>query len=137
MIIANERLLEEFRTPGKCEWCGRACRVREPHHWRAKGFGGGFRLDVRINLIGLGSTLAFECQCHRMVEDGNIERFAMLAVIAARERVLQADIEAVLWLLARLPKAATTARVEAELVRLNDSERALATRTLAEALQWG
>jgi hypothetical protein len=48
--------------------------------------GGGGRLDIRINLLAL-------CwQCHNEVHAGHIQRCDLLAIVAARENCLQADI---------------------------------------------
>jgi hypothetical protein len=39
--------------------------MREPHHVFAKGMGGGGRLDIRWNLVALGSSVLLDCRCHR------------------------------------------------------------------------
>ena len=40
MLIIDEALLDEFRTPGPCEWYGKPCQAREPHHLFARSLGG-------------------------------------------------------------------------------------------------
>lgn len=103
MRFQKEATLDLFRTPGNCEWCGKLCRRREPHHLWAKGMGGGSRLDLRINLVALGSSRDFGCDCHTQTHAGRITRADLLAVVARRERCLQDEIEAVVWLLQRTP----------------------------------
>lgn len=91
--IKNEALLDEFRGPGPCEYCGKMCRVREPHHLCSKGSGGWSRFDVRINLIALGSTPNFECQCHNKAQAFLIPKEHILAIVATREKTTIAAIE--------------------------------------------
>ncbi len=98
MRIVDETVLDEFRGPGKCEWCGFRCYALHPHHLWARGMGGGGRLDVRINLIGLCWV------CHSDVHHGDISRQDLLAVVAAREGKLQSEIEEEIWRLRRTPK---------------------------------
>lgn len=88
MIIRDEYLLEKCRNKPVCEWCGQRRSIRlDPHHIFSKGMGGATRLDIKINLISL-------CRpCHTDVHQGHISRCDLLAVVAAREGLLQADIE--------------------------------------------
>lgn len=136
MKIVNEILLAEFRTAGRCEWCGAWCRVREPSHLWGRGFGGGTRLDVRINLMGKGSTANFECGCHNAYHAGKIGRNELLSVVAAREQCVPDDIEVVIWLLKRLPKDPTPAKLEAEFDEMTSAQIELAIEALAEHLDW-
>lgn len=100
MRIVDEKLLDRFRTAGKCEWCGQWFGCREPHHVFARGMGSGSRLDIRINLAALCLW------CHRSHHDGNRPlRCDLLAVVAKREGLLQADVEAEIRRLIRAPKA--------------------------------
>lgn len=134
MRIHNEELLDCFRTPGKCEYCGKRCSRREPHHLFCKGIGGGSTLDISINLIALGASVPFPlCLCHHDYHAGHISRFDMLAVVAAREKALQDDIESVVWMLKRLPKKPRQWQLESEMEGLNLATRALAWRMLCEA----
>ena len=88
MKIIDEVLLDEFRTAPRCEWCGRATPGGcEPHHDFARGRGGGFRLDIRINL------LALDRWCHNRAHAGKISRKQLLAVIAVREHRPAEEIE--------------------------------------------
>lgn len=92
---------------------------------------------MRINLLALGSTLAFECACHRKthdspVIDGKPCHATMLLLVATRENVLQPHIEEVIWMLRRLPKRPTEKDVLAELDAMQPGARALARLTLAE-----
>lgn len=131
--IVSEATLDLFRTAGNCSWCGRYCQKREPHHLWPRGHGGGFRLDVRINLIALGSGSLFYCSCHGMVHSGEIARHDLLVLVANREDTRQQDIEAVIPWLQRLPKDATHGQIEAGLAELTGPELALARRVLIEA----
>ena len=97
MTIVDENLLDEFRTPGPCEWCGKACERREPHHIFARGLGGGSRLDIRCNLIALGSGIHWECACHQAAHAGRISRLQLLLVVGQRECYLASDIEEEVW----------------------------------------
>lgn len=133
MKILNEKLLEEFRAPGRCEWCGKRCRVREPHHIYARGMGGAGRLDVRINLVALGSTLAFECTCHTDHHAGERPlRDELLAVASAREGVLQRDAEAVIHYLVRLSRKDNDADRMRKAEGMNLAQRLLASVILKE-----
>jgi hypothetical protein len=85
MIIIDEDLLDEFRGPGPCEWCGKSCLRREPHHIFARALGGGGRLDIRCNLVGLGSSIFWECACHQAAHAGLISRLELLQVAGQRE----------------------------------------------------
>ena len=90
MRIIDETVLDQFRFAPKCEWCGRAPRrgvSLEPHHIHGRGFGGGSRLDVRINLAALCR------ECHQSHHDGHRPlRCDLQAVVAAREGRMQDDI---------------------------------------------
>ena len=106
MRIIDEPLLDQFRGPGRCEHCGKLVRKRDPHHWAARGIGGGGRLDVRCNLVALCSTFAGGGNCHRLAHDGKIKRDVLLGIIAARERTTPEAVEAEIWRLRRTPKGA-------------------------------
>ena len=77
--------------------------------------GGGARLDIPINLVSLGSTQQWQCDCHRAIHDGNILRIDLLAVVAVRENVNQDDIRAVINLLRRLDDDAPAWEIERQL----------------------
>lgn len=136
MRIVNEPLLASLRTPGRCEWCKRPCRAREVAHIRAKGLGSGGRYDVRINLVSLGIGLwsgEAACHCHSEHHAGHEPtRIDLLAVVAAREDVMQDEIEAVMDLLARLPKRPRQAQIDAGLEELTGSAQRLWHRTWRE-----
>lgn len=99
--IINEYLLDEFRTPGKCEYCGKWCKVREPHHLCSKGSGGWSRFDVRYLLISLGSTPHFECQCHTRAQAFLIPQDHIFTIVANREGVsvdfIKSEINRLRW----------------------------------------
>lgn len=105
MIIKNESLLKEFRGPGSCDYCGRYCQSREAAHIFARGMGGGGRLDIRCNLMALGS--AFDCGCHNNHHNGHEPtRDDLLAMVAKREKCLQEDVKRAITFFQRLPKEA-------------------------------
>lgn len=103
MKIINKELLNEFRRPGRCEYCGRVCKkLRDPHHLWGRGLGGGERLDVRINLMSLG--FAFDCNCHGKFHNGQIKKEDLVAIVAKREGTTPEAIEEEIWRLRREPK---------------------------------
>lgn len=109
MRIYDDDLLAEFRSVRECEWCHRptpgGC---EPHHLWAKGMGGGGQLDIRVNLCSLCIL------CHRAQHDGNRPMHCdILAVVAAREKCYQSDIEKAIYELRRLSKWASPEEVAA------------------------
>ena len=104
MRIVNEKTLDLFRGPGKCEWCGRLVRRREPHHIFGRGYGGAERVDVKINLIALCAVYAGGANCHHELHQGRILRADLLAKVAAREGMLQAEVEAEVRRLRNAPK---------------------------------
>ncbi len=95
MIEINNALLREFRAGNRCEWCGRTVAELDPHHyWQKRGVGGGSRLDIRINLIGLcrGFVCGRFVSCHDDAEAGIISREDLLDKVAAREGTTPAAI---------------------------------------------
>jgi hypothetical protein len=99
MKIIDEDLLNDFRTAPCCEWCKKKNRGGlQPHHIFSRGMGGSSRLDVAINLTALCAI------CHRMVHDGHIARFDLLAIVAVREGMMQDKIEEEIYRLQRLKK---------------------------------
>lgn len=90
--IKDDAVLAEFRKAGPCEWCGLKCSRRDPHHIFARGMGGGRRLDLRTNLVGL-------CRpCHDRAHDGEIGKEALVVIVAKREQMKPSDIvDAITW----------------------------------------
>lgn len=97
----SEKTLDLFRGPGRCEKCHKQCKEREPHHLHARGYGGGHRLDIKINLISLGTWP--ECSCHLEYHCGAIGLFEMTEIVAMRERQTVDDIDAVICCVQALP----------------------------------
>lgn len=129
MKIVNERLLDEFRTPGNCEWCGKKCRRREPSHLRGKGQGA-YRLDIRINLNALGSTIDKQCDCHIRHHAGNEPTYYdLLTIIAQREGVLQDDIEEAVEFLRNISRK-DLATVQSRIAQLSAGAQKLAKEAL-------
>src|SRR5882762_2461717 len=95
MIVKDESVLDRFRGPGPCEFCGRWSRQREPHHWKPKGHAGGSRLDCDFNLIALGGS--WDCACHYKAENGHISRAAVLEKIAIRLSKTPEEVQQKIW----------------------------------------
>src|SRR5256885_4854704 len=103
-VPPNEDLLAYFRSRPVCEWC--LCpplpgTKLDPHHAGVcRGLGGGSRLDVALNLMGVHRL------CHQEIETmGERGRLQCLALIAAREGLEGPDdVMAALWRLLRKPK---------------------------------
>jgi hypothetical protein len=97
--VVDPKLLDTFRGAGACSWCNRWCRYRHAAHVFARGMGGGGRLDVALNLVSLCP------ECHLEHHDGRRPlRCDLLAVVAAREGMLQGEVEAQLHRLRRQAK---------------------------------
>lgn len=97
MKVVDEELLDKFRRPGPCEWCGER-GPREPHHVFSKGMGGHQRFDLRINLISLCR------ECHQRFHDGGLRRDDFLHAVAQREGTTVREIEDEIYRLRREQK---------------------------------
>ena len=134
MKIKNARLLQEFRTAGRCEICQAHVAKREPHHlWRRTP-----EITIRINLIALGGVLKLPdggevvlCPCHRSIHAGLISASRVLEVVAKREGCRPEDIEEVMAWMRRLVKP-TDLQVERALGELSDGAKPLAMKQLME-----
>jgi hypothetical protein len=74
MNVVDEKVLDRFRGPGKCEWCGHLRKRLDAAHIFTRGAG---RLDLPINLVGL-------CHwCHVCHHNGATPTRAQLLVVAA------------------------------------------------------
>jgi len=113
MIIKDEAMLKRFRGIGRCQLCNFPCAAREPHHLIRRGFGGGTRFDVAINLISLG--VAFQCRCHRLISDEEIDREDVLTAVAMREETTLEAIEEAMRFIRGLPKHPMRADFRGEL----------------------
>lgn len=87
MKIVNNKLLAEYRGVQRCWWCG-LTKLCQAHHLVTKGMGGSRRADVRLNLAAL-------ClDCHTAHHAGQRPLTVdLIAVVAARNGVQQADVE--------------------------------------------
>jgi len=96
----DEAMRARFRGVGRCPWCGQWAYL-QCAHVLARGMGGGRVLDVPINLVPL---------CARCHVDSHAGRRPLacdlLAVVGAREGLLQHEIERRVRYLARAPKEA-------------------------------
>lgn len=78
-----EAVLSKYRGSGNCEVCGKYCRNRAPHHVITKGAGGH---NVDVNLVALGLSPIFDCQCHVKIHDtGRPSRMDLIDLVAQRE----------------------------------------------------
>lgn len=118
MRILNPDLLADFRGPA-CEWC-KLSRPTDAAHLFSRGAG---HLDIRANLIGLCR------ECHCGSHSGTPTKADLMAIVAAREKCLQADIQDVVWFLRRMPRWADRDYVKAQAVRqLKSTARVLLWR---------
>jgi hypothetical protein len=128
MKIPNCPLRREFALPGYCELCGRFCRKREGHHlWRCTP-----ELTIRINLISLGSSRLYGCQCHREIHDGNLPASRVLLVVANREKCRVGEIIEVMHWMRRWVKP-TEGQLARALEELSPPARLIAMKELDEA----
>lgn len=139
MYIENPSLLKEFRTPGKCELCGKWFKAREAHHLRAKGMGGNGELTVRINLVCVGSSIRNNsgrnfpaCKCHRLAQCGKIPADVVLAIVAERETCKPEEITEVMDWMQRTVKP-TAFQLLVALEDLSPGAKLLAERELTDA----
>lgn len=127
MKIVNDDLMMEFRLAKRCGWCAQPRPGGfDPHHLHARGFGGGSRLDVRINLLPLCR------ECHQNVHTGVITLNDLLAIVAQREGTFQDVILSVIHFLRRVPNGATASAVGRALLDLEPVTRTMAMQILAE-----
>ncbi len=101
MRIINEKLLERMRRSPRCEWCGKAGIRLHPHHVVSRGAGGS---DFVLNLIALCPVFTGN-NCHGLFHDGHITQKDFLAIVAAREGMLQDEVFAEIWRVINAPKS--------------------------------
>jgi len=106
MNIPDPEVLAEFRTPGPCENCGKLCKQREPAHIFPVSGG---RLDIRINLVALGSSRPFPlCDCHasnhQRTNGKVLTQQRMLEITSAREQTTPEAITAEVYRIRALPQ---------------------------------
>ena len=83
MQIADEACLDLFRGPGRCEWCGKMVKQREPHHILHRGSG---RVDIPENLVALCAVFSGGDDCHyRHHYSGIPSTSELFEIAAARE----------------------------------------------------
>lgn len=135
MIIPDEKLLDDFRTFGRCDVCDYV-GAREPHHIVKRGMDGGSRMDIRINLLAT-------CRdCHRRIEDARpIERGPYRGaalreadqfwLVSHRDKIpVDVDLQAVVWMIDRLPKDARPWQFDRAAATLSAEEKALAVEMI-------
>lgn len=84
MIVISEKTLETYRQAGDCEWCGLWLPRRHPHHCMSRGSGGGTRLDIPANLMGLCPFFQGN-NCHLRFGDDPRCRPRFLEILSKRE----------------------------------------------------
>lgn len=107
MTITDESMLDNFRGPGRCDLCWKECLATEPHHVKAKGIGGGSRLDISINLLRVGSTLRWCCPCHNAIHNGHVPKDDVINAVAKREGTSADAIRMAIYVILSLPKRCT------------------------------
>lgn len=109
MKIKNAKTLDKYRGPGTCELCQRICQHREPHHVVTRGGNGS---DVDVNLVALGSTPQWECECHRDVHSGKIGKETLIEIIAKRHNTTPDTIAQANYALVALDKEGSDASLK-------------------------
>lgn len=132
VIIRNQSLLRSCRTAGPCALCGKQCKKRESHHIFARGLGGGNTLDIKINLLAVGSTRHRECHCHSLV-DTKEGRIRCIRIVAEREKCLPQQIEEAINFIRYLDKSASRYAIQEGLIGLSEAAKRIAARELDEA----
>lgn len=99
MTITDEDVLEWFRGNASCEHCGGRGQL-VPHHIRARGMGGGSRIDHPFNLVALCAL----CHAKAHAPKDPIPPDAFEAIVARREGVQVSEAKAFLRWVARQPK---------------------------------
>lgn len=127
MRIVDDALIASYRRHGRCEWCGRNVMLCAAHIF-GKGAG---QVDIPCNLVSLGMDAVRDCSCHH---DSHLTgwpgRDELLAIAAAREGVLQDDIEAVVMMARRLPRSPREDQIQREIDGLSPTQRVLARKQL-------
>ena len=97
MRIEDPDLLQRFGQKIRCEWCQKVKLTgMDPAHIKARGLGGGHRIDHKCNLVALCRV------CHNAHHNGRSPTRAELWKIASRRE--KCDAEAVILEIARRPK---------------------------------
>ena len=131
MIIKNKKLLKDCRSAGLCEYCLKSCKNREGAHIVSVGAGGS---DISINLVRLGSTVNWCCQCHSNHHNGKAPtRGNLFQIVADREKCDTEDILLVIRFIQQLWKHASKYSITESLIALPEPARSIAKRELEEA----
>ena len=67
--------------------CGVWSDVRDAHHVFERGHNSWKRIDLRWNLVSLGTMLGSNCRCHARYHNGVLTRAEIIMVVAARENL--------------------------------------------------
>lgn len=135
MKIVNPELLAEFRHGGRCEYCHKQCKLLEPHHIFTRGAG---QLDIRVNLIALGSTRGFpQCDCHPSAHSGEITRNDFLIAVAHRHKLKAYQVEEIVFCLRdRLVKSPTQTQIVKAMEGLSAGARSIVQSELRRLELW-
>ncbi len=108
MRIVRPDIVAWFAKQTRCEHCKRHCpNGCDPHHyWYFSQIGSGSKMDHPWNLVSLcrGWTNGHWASCHDDAHSGRILKVSLLAIVAAREGLIQPQIERVLRRLYLAPK---------------------------------
>lgn len=93
MMIPKRKRVKDLKAIKRarkewCELCGNPYELREVHHIRTKGSGGG---DVSENLVCLC------CVCHRKVHTGQIDKETLLKIKSEDTGLSVQEIKSLLW----------------------------------------
>jgi hypothetical protein len=122
MIFQSSAVMKRMHDEASaCEWCGDHDTL-ECHHIKARGIGGGSRLDVPLNLVMLCNT------CHREAQIARISASSLVAIAGIRE----------LNRLTRMPKEAAErfAEIMESLEKLISSVSQMLPHVAAKAREW-
>lgn len=129
MIIRNERFLDTQRGPGFCEYCRKHVRSRSPHHVFTRGSG---RIDCRFTCLSLCDVFSGGSSCHHRAHSGEIARADLELLLADINGVMQADVLSAVYLIRRLPKAASPARIAESLRGMTPKAASLVREALSK-----
>lgn len=98
---ADEDVLDQFRTLGRCEWCRKGCRKRVASHIYTRGAG---RVDIPENLMGM----CVSCELSHHSPNGKPSVKDMETVVALRMGIDPASIKDAVDAARLLPKPPQT-----------------------------
>lgn len=120
MKLENTTMIESYRTPGPCRWCGKKVRMRCAAHLLSRGAG---QVDIRCNLVQLGMDALKDCPCHTYSHNGHQPTFDQLLALSAEDHKCRPeDIVQVVHFIRRLPKETTSRQMRSAIIHDLDAE---------------